>query len=135
MIGLWSSKAGPYLRFVAIGTLLVFGLPMLLWPLRWAGAFGWEIPANPDLAIYFGRCLASAVCVLGFMAFRAASRPAVQSFYFDIMLGLIALMIGVHAYGALLGIQPISETIEIAYWVLLIVFTLLFYPRESTRSG
>ena len=135
MIGLWSSKAGAFLRVLAIGTLLVFGLPMLLWPLRWAAVFGWDIPAEADLAIYFGRCLASAVCVLGFMAFRAAARPAVQPFYFDIMLALITLMIAVHAYGALLGIQPISETIEIAYWILLIVLTLLFYPRERTRSG
>jgi len=135
MIGLWGSKAAAYLRVLAVGTLLAFGLPMLLRPLRWAAFFGWEIPQDANLAIYFGRCLAGLVCVLGFMAFRAASKPALQPFYFDMMLGVVALTTAVHAYGALLRIQPISETIEIVYWVLLFVFTLLFYPGRSTRSG
>ena len=49
------------------------------------------------------------------------------------MLGVIALMIAVHGYGGLRGIQPLSETLEIVYWALLIILTLLFYPRERAR--
>ncbi|MFQ5458097.1 MAG: hypothetical protein ACE5FC_06570 [Myxococcota bacterium] len=135
MIGLWQSKASAFLRVLAVGTLLAFGLPMLLWPLGWAAAFGWDLPADTDLAVYFGRCLASVICILGFLAFRAAARPALQPFYFDIMIGAFALMVGVHVYGGLQGIQPRSETLEVAYWLLMILLALLFYPRAEARSA
>lgn len=135
MIGRWQAKAGLFLQVAAVASLLLFGLPMLVSPLTWARVLGWSLPADPDLANYFGRCLASVICVLGVMAFRAAARPALQPFMFDITLGAFGLMTAVHAYGALKGIQPLSETIEIAYWLILLLLTLLFYPRARVPAG
>jgi len=128
MIGRWGSRSATYLRVLAVGTLLAFGLPMLISPLRWAEALGWQIPGETDLAIYFGRCLASLVCVLGVMGLRVARSRPLQPLFFDILLGATAFMTAVHAYGALRGIQPTSETIEIAFWALLVLLTLLFHP-------
>ena len=37
-------------------------------------------------------------------------------------------MIAVHVYGAWRRIQPITETIEIGFYAMLFVLTLLFHP-------
>jgi hypothetical protein len=37
-------------------------------------------------------------------------------------------MIVVHVVGALQGVQPILETLEIAFWTALAVLTGLFWP-------
>ncbi len=128
MIGIWSAHAGTFLVILAIATLLLLGLPMFFWPLRWAAALGWRIPEHTHLAIYFGRCLGSVVLVLGVFAFRAASTPSVQPFFFDMLLGASGVMVIVHAWGAIRRIQPLSETIEIAFWLALFGLGLLFYP-------
>ena len=44
---------------------------------------------------------------------------------------MIPVFIGmtlVHVWGAIRRIQPVTETIEIAFWAGLIVLGLLFYP-------
>jgi uncharacterized membrane protein len=41
------------------------------------------------------------------------------------------LMFFVHVYGAIKNIQPITETLEIGFWMILFVLNVLFYP--STR--
>jgi hypothetical protein len=128
VIGLWGAHAGTFLVILASGTLLLFGLPMFLSPLRWAKVLGWRIPEHTHLAIYFGRCLASVVLVLGAFAFRAASTPSLQPFYFDMLLGAFGAMVIVHLWGAIRRIQPLSETIEIAFWGALLVLALLFHP-------
>jgi hypothetical protein len=128
MIGLWSEHAGTFLVILASATLLLFGLPMFFWPLRWAAALGWRIPEHTHLAIYFGRCLAGLVLVLGAFAFRAAFTPALRPFFFDMMLAAFGILVAVHAWGAIRRIQPLSETIEIAFWLALFVLALLFYP-------
>ena len=40
-------------------------------------------------------------------------------------------MIVVHVWGALLRIQPISETLEIAMYSGLALLTVLFYPVQG----
>jgi hypothetical protein len=128
MTGLWSAHAGTFLVVLACATLVLFGLPMFLWPLRWARVLGWRIPEDTHLAIYFGRCLASVILVLGVFAFRAARTPALQPFFFDMMLGAFGAMVVVHVWGALRRIQPLSETVEIAFWAGLFALALLFHP-------
>jgi len=128
MIGIWGAHAATFLRVLATGTVLLFSLPMFFWPLRWAAALGWRIPDHTHLAIYFGRCLAGVALVLSAAAFRAASSPELQPFYFDLLLGAVGVMVVVHAWGAVRRIQPLSETIEIAFWLALFVLTLLFHP-------
>jgi len=128
MIGVWGQHAGLSLEVLAVGTLGLFGLPMLFWPLRWAAVLGWRIPEHTHLATYFGRCLGAVICVLGAFAFRVAAEPALQPFFFDLLLGNFVLMVAVHVYGAVKRIQPRSETYEIGYWLLLLVLALMFYP-------
>jgi len=45
-----------------------------------------------------------------------------------LMLWLIAAMTILHVYGAIRKIQPLTETVEIALWVVLFLVTLCFYP-------
>lgn len=52
------------------------------------------------------------ICVQSAFALIAATTPAVQLFLFQIVLANIALMVVVHAWGAVPRIQPMSETIE-----------------------
>jgi hypothetical protein len=129
MIGILKAYCGIYLKLIATGTLIFFGLPMLLWPLKWAKVLGWRIPEHTDLAVYFGRCLGSVITVIGFLAFQAAEDPQIQPFYFNLIMANFVMMIFVHLYGAIKKIQPLSETLEIGYWLLLAIITLFFYPK------
>ena len=128
MIGGWKSYLDIYLYVAAMGMLVVFGIPLLLAPVLWARAFRWHIPQHEHLIVYLGRCLGGVICVIAVFAFRVASTPAVQPFFFDLILGVFLVMILIHIYGAIRRIQPITETIEIIFWVLLLLVTLCFYP-------
>ena len=86
------------------------------------------MPGETDLAIYFGRCLGAVILVLAAFALVAAGEPTVQPFFFGIAIANFTLMVGVHAWGAIRGIQPWTETAEIAIWVGLVVVTLLCFP-------
>ena len=66
--------------------------------------------------------------MLAAAAFGAAGMPSLQRFYYGMLLGSTALMVVVHAWGALRRIQPATETWEIAYWTTLFVLALLFRP-------
>lgn len=129
MIGIWSAYASTFLYVVAIGTVTLFGLPLLFWPLRWAKVLRWHIPDQTDLTVYFGRCLGAVICVLGVFAFLSNTSLVLQLFYFKLIMTLFIFMILVHIYGAIRRIQPISETYEILYWILMFVLSVLFYPE------
>jgi hypothetical protein len=129
MLGIFSEYTDLYLWVAALSTLLFFGLPLCLFPLRWAGWMHWKIPAHTHLTVYFGRCLGAVVCVMSLFALVAAkSDRIVCSFYYQFLLVNIAAMIALHLYGALTKTQPITETIEIAFWAVLFITTLCFYP-------
>lgn len=129
MVGIWSKYADGYLSIIAIGTLILFGLPLCLFPLRWATWLRWQIPEHTHLAVYSSRCLGAVICVLSIFALKAAvSDSVIKSFYFDFMLLNFFAMVIVHIYGALMKIQPMSETVEIVFWLCLIIATLCFYP-------
>lgn len=132
MIGIWSFHAKEFLCIIAVLTIL-FAVPMLFHPLAWARAFKWRIPTETDLAVYFGRCLGGVVTVLACMCFVAANRPETQPFYFSVILTAVGVNISVHIYGAIQKIQPRSETIEIAVWMLLFILCPAFYPNANTR--
>ncbi|MBW0435571.1 hypothetical protein HGB47_18345 [Leptospira yasudae] len=128
MFGMWGSLSSLFLYVLVAGTFFVFALPMFLAPLRWAATLGWEIPGQSNLSTYYGRCLASVLCVLCYMGFVAAGDRGVQPFYFNILLGCFGLMVVVHAYGGIRRIQPLSETIETGFWLILFFAGLAFYP-------
>ena len=129
MFGLLSEYAIPYLYIVAVGTFLLFGLPMFLWPLKWAKPFKWTLPDHTHLAIYFGRCLGGIICSMAIFAFIATKNVNTLKFFYQFILVNFFIMIIIHAYGAIKKIQPKAETYEIIFWVLLFAVTLFFYPR------
>lgn len=128
MIGLLNPYLHIYLYVLAVVMLIGFGLPLLLVPLHWARIFRWEIPQQEQLAAFLGRSVGVFICVLAVFAFRAAQTPAVQPFFFDMLLWITAGTLLIHVYGAIRKAQPITETIEIIVWILLFFATLAFYP-------
>ncbi len=128
MIGIWNFYLDIYLYVAAVGMLIIFGLPLLLVPVRWARAFRWYIPEHDHLILYLGRCLGGIICVLAGLTFKVANTPSLQPFFFDLLLWNFSAMILIHTYGAIRKIQPITETIEIAFYVFMLLMTLCFYP-------
>ncbi len=129
MLGLWGEYAHVYLLVIAVTTTLVFALPIFLAPLAWARRFGWKIPAETDLAIYFGRCLGAFILIVECLMLRAGLTGVGMLFTFEVLALVAVLMIAVHVRGAVQGIQPISETLEIGMYSGLLALTLLFWPQ------
>jgi len=128
MLGTLSAYATTYLTILMVATTLFFALPIFLWPLQWARLMRWNIPQDTDLAVYFGRCLGAFLLIAEWMALRALCGQIELRIAFDLMFAVFLLMIPVHVYGALRRIQPFSETLEIVFWVLLLLLNVLFYP-------
>jgi hypothetical protein len=128
MIGIFQQYSKLYLYIVAVGTFLCFGLPMFIAPLAWARRLGWRIAEPDHLAIYFGRCLGGLICVLAGFAFIANEQALLQRYFYNLILANFIVMVIVHLYGALKNIQPWLENLEIGFWLLLFLMTLLFYP-------
>lgn len=108
--------AAHFVRIVAVGFFVLYALPIGLAPLPWADAFEWTIPADTDLAIYFGRCL-------GLLAAVVTAEMFVASFAVDGLrrsltrIGVLAVgLVVVHGTGFVEDSQPISETAEIAMY-------------------
>jgi hypothetical protein len=128
MIGIWQFYSDIFLYVVGIAMLVAFGIPLTIVPFRWARVFRWEVPQPENLAKFLGRSLGIFVSLLAIFAIRVTSEPAAKPFFFDLMLWTIAAMGILHVYGAIRKTQPITETIEIALWVVLFLMTLCFYP-------
>jgi hypothetical protein len=131
MLGLWGAHAQTYLLFLVATTTAVFALPIFLVPLKWARWFGWTVPQQTDLAVYFGRCLGAFILIVELLMLRAAVSGTGLIFTFQVLLAVAAFMIVVHVWGALLRIQPISETLEIGMYSGLALLTILFYPVQG----
>ena len=128
MIGIWAESARTFLLVFGIVAGLAFALPIFLAPLTWARMFRWNLPQDTDLAIYFGRCLGVlAVVLTGFVVRVGFTGEGVEQM-FQIMIPVFVGMTVVHIVGAIQRIQPVTETIEIAFWAGLILLGLLFYP-------
>jgi hypothetical protein len=128
MIGLWGDAATTFLIVVAGVTMITFALPLTFAPLRWARAFGWRLPDDTDLAVYFGRCLGVIALAVHALALTAAISGVGVELVFKLLIAGWALLTLVHVWGALRRLQPASESWEIAFWAPLVVLGLLFYP-------
>ena|SRR6266704_568326 len=128
MIGMFAEHSGAFLRVVAVVTALAFSIPISLAPLVWARTFRWAVDTKSDLALYFGRCLGALALVVSWASWHAAGHAEVQQFYFQMLIGLTALMGVVHIVGAVQKVQPWIETAEIPFWGGLAVLGLFFYP-------
>ena len=131
MIGFWGAHARTYLLLLMTVTTAVFALPIFLAPLKWARWFGWTTPQHTDLAVYFGRCLGSFILIVELLMLQAAVTGTGLVITFQVLLAVSAFMIVVHVWGALLRIQPVSETLEIGMYSVLALLTILFYPVQG----
>ncbi len=128
MLGLWSANAADFLLILTLATTLVFALPIFCVPLTWARLMAWQIPQQTDLTVYFGRCLGAFILILEALMLRAALTGEAMHTAFELLAATATMMIVVHVYGALKRIQPLSETLEIGFYVLLLMLTLMFWP-------
>ncbi|OYU09549.1 MAG: hypothetical protein CFE47_04140 [Pseudomonas sp. PGPPP1] len=131
MLGYYAHYSQYYITVLMLTTTLFFALPIFVAPITWARLMGWAIPEHQHLAIYFGRCLGAFILVIEVAMLRSATTGTSFSYAFDLLFVVFALMFVVHVYGALKRIQPISETLEIGFWMLLFVLNTVFYPGTS----
>ena len=128
MIGVWNEYSHQYLLIFTISTAILFSVPLFFVPIHWARIMGWTIPEHTDLAVYFGRCLGALALIINFLVAQAAIKEEGVAIIFQGLYGLFSLMIGIHIYGALKRIQPITETLEIGFWIGLFILNLCFQP-------
>lgn len=131
MLGVYAQYSQHYIISLMIVTTLFFALPIFIAPIAWARMMGWTIPEHRHLAIYFGRCLGAFILVVEAAMLRSATTGTSFSYAFDILFVVFSLMFVVHVYGALRRIQPLSETLEIGFWAVLLLLNVLFYPATS----
>ena len=129
MLGLWQANAVAFaVAFAAISSL-TFAVPFVIAPERWSRTMGWAVPEDRDLVRYFARSLGLLALSTNAMGLYAAlCRIALLPAYYFALTLFFALMIPLHVYGALRRQQPVSETMEIALWAVLLVLAVLFYP-------
>jgi hypothetical protein len=108
----------------------VFGLPLLLSPLKWARRLRWRVPEDTDLAVYLGRSLGAVAVALSLGGLWAARDPWRHRIVFRIAGVAAALLAGVHVRGAMEGKQPWTETAEIALWAAMAIGAVAYYPEE-----
>ena len=133
MIGMWSAYAQTYLLVTMVVTTALFALPIFLMPLRWARMLGWQIPEHTDLVVYFGRCLGAFVLIIEALMLRAALTGEGLLFTYQVVTAVAAMMVIVHAWGALQRIQPLLETLEIGMYGGLGLLNLLFWPLAAAN--
>ena len=131
MLGVYAQYSQHYITTLMIVTTLFFALPIFLAPIAWARMMGWTIPEHQHLATYFGRCLGAFILVVEVTMLRSSTTGTSFSYAFDILFVVFSLMFVVHVYGALKRIQPLSETLEIGFWAVLLVLNVLFYPATT----
>lgn len=131
MLGYYAQYSKEYIATLMIVTTLFFALPIFIAPIAWAKAMRWTIPDHQHLAIYFGRCLGAFILVIEAAMLRSVMTGTSYSYAFDLLFMVFGLMFAVHVYGALKRIQPITETLEIGFWVMLFVLNILFYPATT----
>ena len=131
MLGAYAQYSQHYITTLMIVTTLFFALPIFLAPIAWARMMGWTLPEHRHLAIYFGRCLGAFILVVEVAMLRSVTTGTSFSYAFDMLFVVFSLMFVVHVYGALKRIQPLSETLEIGFWAVLLVLNVLFYPATT----
>jgi hypothetical protein len=128
MIGQWSAYAEEFLIGLAAATFLFFTIPLLFVPLRWAKLMGFQIPAHTDLAVYFGRSVGGLAFAANFLALHAGLSGRAVSDTLLFIAAVAFVMTFIHIWGAIRKIQPLSETIEIGFWILMFLAALAVMP-------
>ncbi len=131
MLGYYAQYSKEYIATLMIVTTLFFALPIFIAPLAWARVMRWAIPEHQHLAVYFGRCLGAFILIVEITMLRSVTTGTSYSYAFDILFLVFILMFVVHVYGAIKRIQPVTETLEIGFWVILFILNVLFYPATA----
>jgi hypothetical protein len=116
-----------YLWLGAATFAVAFVIPLFVAPLRWAKIFRWPVPADNELATYFGQCLGAAGCAIVFGMARAARHPAANPLVFEILIAAGSLLTVVHIVGAFRRKWPWTETAEIPFWAASAIIPALMY--------
>lgn len=116
-----------YLFVTGAGTLLAFGLPILLTPVRWARVFQWDIPEDLRLARYFARSLGSVAVAIGVGAVYLSFQADPPRVFVLVMVLAGVLLTAIHIVGAVERSQPWTETVEILFWLALTVWGFTVY--------
>ena len=114
--------------FLVIGGAIfavAFALPILLAPLTWARLFRWQLPANTELTVYFGRCVGALGLAVVAVGFIAAPHPEQHVILFDLLIAVGGGLTAVHVWGAVERSQPWTETAEIAMYLGLTIAAVL----------
>jgi hypothetical protein len=123
------SVASAFLYIAPSFFLLVYALPLLLAPIRWARLFRWQIPEGDlTLAVYFGRCLGGVATAVAIVCLLAANAPEHNVALFDLIALVGALMTGVHVWGAFRERYPWPEHAEIVLYAALTIAALAVRP-------
>lgn len=133
MLGMASHYQIIYLKILMISTTLFFALPIVLAPLHWARLMQWQIPEDTHLVQYFGRCLGVFILIVEWLMWRASFFAEAVPTTFQVLFGVFGGMLLLHTYGAIKKIQPITETLEIGFWLLLLIINTLCYPISTPR--
>lgn len=128
MVGVFSSYAEEFLIGLAALTFVFFTIPLLLVPLKWARLMGFEIPTHTHLAVYFGRSVGSVAFAANFLALHAgmSGRAVPDTILF--IAAIAVMMTIIHVWGAVRKIQPLSETLEIGFWIFMFFAALAVMP-------
>ena len=129
-IGLWSEYVNTYLLVITVLTFFAFSGLIFLKPLLWAKMLGWKIPENTDLTVYFARCLGAFAIMTNALFLRVIITNTGADLMLELFTGFCIFMVIVHIWGAIEGNQPMIETLEIGFWAILVVLSLLFYPGD-----
>lgn len=128
MIGIWSHHSTLFLQIFPAVILVAFALPMIFAPLAWGRVIGFHLPQQTDLAVYFGRSLGVAATGICLMCYSASQNPGAQPATFDGLILISALLTVTHIHGAIKKIQPLIETLEIGFWIGLMLLEIAVYP-------
>jgi hypothetical protein len=115
------SAVSVLLGLVGFGFLFAYAVPLFMAPFAWARRFGWIIPQERHLALYFGRCAGGLALVITVLSLRAALAPREHAEVVDLLIGIGGVMTVVHVVGALQRVQPIAETAEIVLYGVLTI--------------
>lgn len=117
-----------FLLVTAVFFAIIFALPLLFVPMRWARAFTWEVPKGEglDLAIYLGRCLGAVAVAIVALVIGAVPDPQGNLWVFRLLIAAGVLLALVHVWGAVRKAQPKIETYEIFLYSGVAVAAWLF---------
>lgn len=119
MISATHPAASWFLLASGAGFLLVYGLPLFLFPLQWARWFRWTVPEETALTVYFGRCVGALAIAIIAVSLKAVPSPERFPVLFDLITWIGALMTALHIWGAIRRVQPWTETAEIVLYAAL----------------